>query len=267
MADSNHHHHHHNHTPDIDAYARLDSPIHRWDTRFKLLGLLALIVAFASVQDYRLLPLLVTITAVIYTLARLPWAALRLRLRFPSYVVAALVIFLPFITGQTILLTLGPLTIRQEGLTLGLLIAGRLFCIVTIAFIMFGTDTFIRTIAALRALRFPDIMADMVLLTYRYLFEITAFFDQMQTAARLRGFQGGAFSLNNISTTAALVGHLFIRSYEKSERVYKAMVLRGYGADTAIRRDYFQATWVDYGKTAVMLIIAITILIIDKLIF
>ncbi|MEM7335066.1 MAG: cobalt ECF transporter T component CbiQ [Chloroflexota bacterium] len=255
----------HSHGIEIDAFAGLDSPIHRWDGRFKIAGLLGLIVAFASVQTIRSLPFLILITVTIYALSHLPWHILRHRLAIPGLVVSALVIFLPFISGETVLFSAGPIQIRQEGLFLALLIAGRLFCIVTLAFVMFGTDTFVRTIHALRALKFPDIMADMVILTYRYLFEISAFFAQMQTAARLRGFQGNTFSMSNIGTLASLIGHLFIRSYEKSERVYKAMVLRGYGYQ-AVRQDLFAATRDDVLKTAVCLLIAILLIASDYLI-
>ena len=254
----------HNHHGDIDAFAGLKSPIHQWDSRLKIVGLLTLIVAFASVRDWRSLPVLILLTVIIYGTSRLPWHVLRHRLAIPGYVIAALIIFLPFISGETILASLGPINLRLEGLTLAALIAVRLFCIVTLAFVMFGTDSFIRTIAALRALRFPDIMADMVLLTYRYLNEINGFFAQMQTAARIRGFQGRAFSLSNVGTLAALVGHLFIRSYEKSERVYKAMVLRGYGA-TGVRPGEFVATSKDYGKTAVCVLAALLLLVGDRL--
>ena len=164
----------HNHHGDIDAFAGLESPIHRWDSRLKIVGLLALIVAFASVRDWRTLPVLIIVTVVIYAMSGMPWHVLRHRLAVPGYVILALIIFLPFVSGETVLASLGPIRLRCEGLTLALLIAGRLFCIVTLAFVMFGTDSFIRTIAALRALRLPDIMADMVLLTYRYLNEINA---------------------------------------------------------------------------------------------
>lgn len=254
----------HTHQIDIDAYAQMQSPIHQWDTRWKIVGLLGLIVSFAVVQDWRFLPLLLLVTGIIFAASGIPWHALRHRLKVPGYVVAAIVVFLPFISGQTVLATVGPINVYQEGVALSLLIAVRLLCIVTLAFVMFGTDTFVRTILALRALRFPDIMADMVLLTYRYLYEIGAFFAQMQLAARLRGFEGGVFSRKNIGVLAALVGHLFIRSYEKSERVYKAMVLRGYGSG-GVRQGIFKAERMDYLKTAVALLIALSLILMDQL--
>ena len=132
----------------------------------------------------------------------------------------------------------------------------------TLAFVMLDTDTFYRTIEALRALRFPDLMADMVLLTYRYLFVVGDFFGRMQTAARLRGFQGKLLSVRALSTLAALTGHMLIRSYEQSERVYKAMVLRGYG-NTDIRPKLFQATRTDQRKLLGAIFVALSIIVIQ----
>ena len=42
----------------IDEYAHLDSPLHRWNPRGKLLGLFALIFAFSLVSDVRFLPVM-----------------------------------------------------------------------------------------------------------------------------------------------------------------------------------------------------------------
>ena len=255
----------HLHFNSIDAYAKLNSPIHAWDTRYKIGGLLSLIVAFALVQDWRLLPLLVLLTLAIYQSSGLPWHMLRHRLTIPGAFIGMLVLFMPFIAGETLIASFGPLDIRREGLELAGLVAVRFFCIVTLAFVMLDTDTFYRTIEALRALRFPDLMADMVLLTYRYLFVVGDFFGRMQTAARLRGFQGSLLSIGTLSTLAALIGHMLIRSYEQSERVYKAMVLRGYG-NAQIRPNLFHATRTDQLKLLGAIVVALIIIILQTLI-
>ncbi len=221
----------------LDEHADLHSPIHHWDARFKLVGLLFIIFAFATVDSIWLLIPMLIITLLLYSMTKLPWSFLRHRLEFPGFFILFLVIFLPFVSGDTILLSFGPFDIRQEGIEQAAVVAVRFFCILTLAIVLFGTDSFINTIKALRALRFPDILADMVLLTYRYLFEMTTYFQTMRTAARMRGFRA-EFSLASMNTLTSLLGHMIVRSYEQSERVYKAMVLRGYGATKAMTNDY-----------------------------
>ncbi len=240
----------------LDEHADLHSPIHAWDGRFKLVGLLFVIFAFATVSNIILLIPMLAITLLLYRSTTLPWRFLRHRLEFPGFFILFLVIFLPFVAGETILASVGPFDIRQEGLEQAAVVAVRFFCILTLAIVLFGTDSFINTIKAMRALRFPDILADMVLLTYRYLFEISTYFQTMRTAARMRGFRPN-FSLNSLNTLTSLLGHMIVRSYEQSERVYKAMVLRGYGAVQIQQANTFAATQTDTFKLLASVVVAI----------
>ena len=243
----------------LDRYATLDSPLHRWEPRTKLTGLLALIFAFSAVRDWRLLPLMYAITIVIFGLSKLPGHFLRSRLKLPGYFIASIVLLLPFISGSTELLRLGPLALRAEGLLTALLIASRFVCIITVALVLFGTASFLTTIKALRALGLSEILADMILLTYRYLFEMADTLASMRTAIRLRGFDGHKLSRANLRTLASLIGSLLVRSYEQAEQVYKAMVLRGYGAGK-IASDVFVTGAKDVSMCAVSIGLAITLL-------
>ncbi len=81
----------------------------------------------------------------------------------------------------------------------------------------------------MRALGLPAILADMILLSFRYLHEIGSDLQKMQTSMRLRGFRKHLFSLRALRIPAWLSGSILVRSFERSEWVYKAMILRGYG--------------------------------------
>ncbi len=217
----------------LDKYAHLQSPIHHWDARFKLVALMALIFAFSFVQDLRLLPILLVITTVIFLLSRLPFEFLRTRLKYPGVFLLAVAIVLPLFSGSTVLFSIGPVAIHEEGLVDLLIIVVRFVCILTLGIVLFGSAPFLTSIKAMRALRLSPILADIMLLTYRYIFEVGHELKTMETAMRLRHFQGNRLSARGISTLAALSGTLLVRSYERSERIYKAMVLRGYGHETS----------------------------------
>lgn len=196
----------------------------------KFIGLLAIVFAFSMMRDWRLLPAMYAVTALIFLLSTLPADYLASRLKLPGYFILFLVLLLPFISGGTELVRVGPLAVHQEGLLDALLIASRFVCIITVTLVLFGTAPFLVSIKTLRALGLPEILTDMILLTYRYLFEMAEMLQTMRTAIRLRGFDGSVFRLGNLSTLASLIGTMLVRSYEQSEQVYKAMVLRGYGA-------------------------------------
>lgn len=241
----------------LDEYAKLDSPIHRWETRYKIAGLFLLAFAFAAVESIVLLPFMLLVTVVLFRLSNLPGTYLRSRLKIPGLILFGIVVALPFISGETELFRLGPITILQEGVLQALVIAIRFVCIITISLLIFGTDTIVNTINGLIGLRLPPIMADMILLTYRYIFEIGFYFRRTQTAVRMRGFQNTGLSMDKLNTLASLMGNLIVRSYEQSDRVYKAMILRGYGAGAVTAKTY-TSTLSDKVWLAVILGIAIS---------
>lgn len=239
----------------LDQYAHLDSSVHSWAMTTKLVGFIVLMFTFALVTSVWLLIPMVIVTAIIFHLSKLPYPFLRSRLQVPGFFILIIVLILPFVAGSTVLFTLGPLTIYTEGVVAAVLLATRFICIITLTVVLFGTDTFLNAIRAMRALKFPDTLADITLLTYRYIFEIGNMFTQMRIAVRLRGFRSNQFSLQLMSVLASLLGNMLVRSYEQSDRVYKAMILRGYGFGT-VSLSEFAVTRSDTLKLIAMLAVA-----------
>lgn len=227
----------------LDEYAYLQSPIHRWEPRHKLIGVMGLIFAFSFVHTLWLIPPMLLVVSTIFWLSRLPLKFLQTRLRYPGLVIAGVVMALPFLAGETVLWQWGVFAVKQEGIQAMLLVAFRFLSIVTLGLVLFSTTPFLTTIQALRSLGLPPVLADMLLLSYRYLFEVAGTLATMQQAMRLRGFgqrrspplshhalhQWGQHHWRGLQQLASLAGTLIIRSYEQSEQVYRAMRLRGYG--------------------------------------
>ena len=84
----------------------------------------------------------------------------------------------------------------------------------------------------MRSLGLPGVIVDMTLLSYRYLEELGENLTTMQRAMKLRGFQPKSFKRRNLKVFAQLTGSILIRSYERSFRIYQAMILRGYGSQS-----------------------------------
>jgi len=227
----------------LDKYAHLSSPIHRWEQRSKLLALFALIFAFAFVKQWQLLPMMFAVTSILFLTSRLPFSFLLSRLRYPGLFLVGLTLFLPFAVGDTILLNLGWVSLKQEGCLTLLVLATRFICILTIGLVGFSTAPFLTSVKAMRSLALPGVIVDMTLLAYRYLEAFGETLATMQRAMKLRGFQrtpsGRRSYRRTLRQLARLAGTLLIRSYEQSERVYRAMILRGYGSDRARQRQRF----------------------------
>jgi cobalt/nickel transport system permease protein len=78
----------------------------------------------------------------------------------------------------------------------------------------------------MRRLGAPGFFIDLLALTYRYIFLLTDQTMRLKRAAIARGYRPRW--LPQAVIVGRMVGSLFVRSYEQAERVYGAMLLRGY---------------------------------------
>jgi len=125
------------------------------------------------------------------------------------------------------------LTITDTGLRDVLSIAAKSWLSVQVALLLTYTTPFSDLIDALRALRLPAIIVSIISFMYRYLAVLGEEAGRMNRARRSRsaaapqGRSGGSLGWR-ARVTGAMVGSLFIRSYERSERIYAAMLARGF---------------------------------------
>ncbi|WP_017611798.1 cobalt ECF transporter T component CbiQ [Nocardiopsis salina] len=246
----------------IDHHHGAGSPVHRWDPRCKLVSLGALALACAVVTDPFLVPAVLAVAASLVLLSRLPAGFVLARLRRPGAILFCLVVALPLVSGPTVLLELGPVSLYREGTLELFLIAGRFTAVVTLALIAFATAPMHTSITALRALRLPQVLTDMLLLTHRYLQEIDQDLSRMRRSARLRAFAPRRPDRRTLATVGALGGSLLVRSHDRSTRVHRAMLLRGHG-NRPPGRHTFRAGTADLAGTAAALTAAAALITLE----
>lgn len=210
-----------------EANSTADGPLYRWDARFKLVGLFCLVFGFAAVRDLWLLPLMVLVALAVYQMSGMPYSFLLRRLKVPGVFLLAMAVVLPFFSGETVLAEVGPLALRLEGSLALLSITARFFSIITVATALFASTAMAKLVGAMRSLGIPSLLGDLLLFTYRYIFQLSDDLGRARTAARLRGARTD--SVKSLKTNAYIVGSLLVRSHDQAERVLSAMVLRGYG--------------------------------------
>lgn len=114
-----------------------------------------------------------------------------------------------------------------EGFRLAVLIVIKALAIVLCAYAMFGSSRFDISMIALQRLKCPKIIVQMLLFTYRYVFVFLAEMQRMDVAMRARGFIKRA-DRRTMHVMGNFVGTLPVRSFERTERIYKAMLSKGY---------------------------------------
>ncbi len=129
-------------------------------------------------------------------------------------------------------------TATGDGVAFFLSVLLKSWTAVTASVLLTSTTESFALLGGLRSLRLPAILVAIVMLMYRYLFVIV---DEAQRLLRARsarsvsvGPDSGGTILWRAKGAGGMAGSLFIRTLDRSERIYLAMLSRGY--DGSIRQ-------------------------------
>lgn len=216
-----------------EQYRRGTSFIHRLDPRIKLLGTLFFILTATTLPFGAWLGylLLFVPTLILAGASHLGWGY-ALRRSFVALPFALAAITLPFTVPGQPLFHLGSLVVTAEGTIRFASIVLKSWLSVQVAILMTATTSFPDLLWGMRALKLPPLLVSIIGFMYRYLFVLG---DEALRLLRARsarsaahtGDSGGSFWWRG-RVTGNMVGSLAIRSFERSERVYDAMVARGF---------------------------------------
>lgn len=180
-----------------------------------------------------------TLIAGLIRLARLPFGTVLRRslIEIPFVLFAFLMPF--FGTGERVEV-LG-LSLYREGLLAGLAIVAKGTLGVLTAIILSATTSAREILRGLERLRLPIPLINIAAFMLRYLNVINDELARMRIARESRGFE--ARGIKSWSALAQTVGALFIRSYERGERVYLAMLARGFNGKVPTLADPQHEPW------------------------
>ena len=223
----------------LERYHFVASPVHRADARVKLLAALAYTFAITPMRegDWAAIALLALPIVAVVVVSRLPLALVLRRslLSLPFMLVAVPLLFTR--PGEAVLaLPLLGWEATDEGLVAMLTIAAKSWLSVVVAVVLTATTPQPGLLRALRALRVPRLLVATVAFAYRYLFVVGDEATRMLRARASRstalpGRRAGGSLRWRARVAGHLVGSLFVRSLDRSERVHAAMQARGYDDD------------------------------------
>ncbi len=214
----------------IDHFAMGDSPIHRLDARAKLVAVLAYTVVLISFNRYAvadLAPMAVLPLALLW-FSRVPvWFALR-RVAILSPFILMLVLMSPIYDRVPQRVTFGPWQAVVAG---GWLTAADIaikFALGVLALTaMMCATRFALLLEAMRRLGMPQVIVLQLGFLYRYLFVLI---DEAMRVRRARDFRGAALAPvgRRLAAVGGVIGTLFVRTLDRSQRIHLAMAARGY---------------------------------------
>jgi len=207
------------------------------DVRVKLLFLLffSIVIAVSSRLLFILAGLLFTL---LLTLLFHPSPAKLLRrMLVPQEFLALALFLLPFTVDGRPLFTLGPLALTQEGLDFALLLFLRSSTIIWASALFLSSTDPLEIVYALAGLGIPQKLLRIAFFALRYISVIDLEYNKLRKAMKARGFKPRT-DLHTYKSYAYLLGMVLVRSYERAERVYKAMLARGFSGSFPVYRSF-----------------------------
>jgi len=217
----------------MDELARLDTPVHRIDARVKIITSIAFIVAVMSFPRYEISALTpyFLYPLVLVFLGRIPLGCIMRKMLVAAPFALAIGVFNP-IFDRAPAVVINSFVISGGWLSFASIILRFLLTVGTALTLVACTGMY-RLAGGLERIGLPRIFVVQLLFLYRYLFVIADEGSRMMCSLELRTC--GPMGLTR-HVYGSLVGHLLLRSMARAERIYRAMVARGFSGEIKIMR-------------------------------
>ncbi len=258
------------HSDAFDRYHHGYSPVHDLDPRIKVIVTIAYILSNALLPDGAWSAFLIACAFLLLAngFSGLGWGFTFRRsfVALPFALIAVTVLF--SIPGTPLLefkFLMWNIIITDAGVLRFVSIVIRSWLSVQMAILLVSTTEFPKIIHALNHLRIPTIITVIISFLYRYLFVLA---DEVMRLLRARqsrsaaaaGVRSGGSVMWRAQIAGHMAGQLFLRSYERSDRIYNAMLSRGYrGELMTIHPHHYHRSDLMIGMVSVSLFILIQI--------
>jgi cobalt/nickel transport system permease protein len=210
-----------------EPFSEGDSLIHRLDPRGRILVAAGFTVLVAISTNHAAALGGVALAAIWLALARLPLKKVLFRLLAVNGFIFFLWLVLPFSYPGEAVWRLGPLAASREGLLFTGLITLKSNAMIMALIALIATMPVVTLGQALQEVRLPAKLCHLLLFTYRYLYVFEQEYQRLVQAMKIRGFRPGT-NLHTYRSYAYLAAMLLVRSYDRAERVFQAMLCRGF---------------------------------------
>ena len=201
--------------------------IRQLDPRVRVVIVGAFAVTAVQLHSIPILSCALLLAFFLMTQARLPFWSTVKRVAMMDGFIAFLLVMLPFTTPGEAMVTIYGFAASFEGLHKAILILLKANAIVMATMSLLGTLEAVTLGHALARLKVPEALVHLLLFTVRYIEVLHAEYHRLRTAMKCRGF-APSNSWHTYRSVGYLVGMLLIRSFERSERIMKAMKCRGF---------------------------------------
>ena len=224
----------------LDQLSYKNTFVHRLDPRVKLIATLLFLFTVISFSKYEIVALLpfFLYPVLLMTIGEIPFMFILKKVILVSPFAIFIGIFNPLLdSGQVFILN--NLTISAGWLSFFSIML-KFTLTVSTALLLVATTSFPGVCHALRQMGLPSLFVSQLLFLYRYIFVLM---EETMRIVRARNMRSYGQSGKGIRIFVRLVGILFIRTVERAERVYFAMLSRGFQGDMpTLKRSHIKAS-------------------------
>jgi cobalt/nickel transport system permease protein len=244
------------HSHALALYRPGNSAVHRLAPQCKLVAVLLFVLVVVSTPKEQVwaFVLYALLLATVAVLAHVPFPVIarRMVVEAPFVVFAVLI---PFLAAGEQVEVLG-LHVSQQGLWDAWNILAKATLGVVASILLAATTEPRALLLGVERLHLPALMVQIMTFMLRYVDVVGDEMNRMRVARESRGFHGR--DVRQLEVVAQAAGALFIRSYERGERVHLAMLSRGYaGSMPALNES--PATRVEWARAAVLPLAALAV--------
>lgn len=209
----------------IDRLSYGNSFIHSIEPRSKVLVTMAFIITVVSFSKYEVLKLFpfFIFPVIFLTVGNIPILFVLKRLLIVSPFALFIGIFNPIFDRETAFYLFD--FAISKGFLSFFSIMLRFTLTISILVLLIATTSFSGVCYALRRFRVPELFINQLLFLYRYIFVLVEESMRMARAKELRTFGKKG---TEIKYFVNLIGNLLIRTMDRAERIYHAMLSRGF---------------------------------------
>jgi cobalt/nickel transport system permease protein len=211
----------------LEVFAEGDSILHKLDPRVKIFVLFIFAVLCAISKGLLVPSLFLLFSLILILIARPDFKTLLNRVGSANFFILFIWLFVPFTYKSSPYVNLGFLKISYPGIKYALSITLKCNAIILATIALLATSTVFNLAHAMLHLKVPAKLVTIFFLFYRYITVMHEEYIKIKRAVLARGFNSKT-SMHTYKTYAYIVGALLLKSFERSEEVYKAMLCRGF---------------------------------------
>ena len=219
----------------LDRLSYQDTVIHRLDPRVKVITTMLFIIVVVSYPKYAVLDLVpfLFFPMLLMMLGDIPALLIAKKVLVLSPFALFVGIFNPLLDTHEMTIA-GGVTLSAGWVSFASIVL-KYSLTISAALALIATTSFPGVCQALRRIGFPALFISQLLFLYRYLFVLLEETMRVVRARDLRSFGGKGMGMR---VFVRIVGTLFLRTVERAERIYRAMLSRGFRGELPVLNQY-----------------------------